>query len=169
LADVDWEHCRAFGLGMNGLYLNLEGREKYGIVQPGQEQEELINELITRLESVRDVNGRKVIRKIRRADTSFSGSALSTAPDLIVGYHREYRASWKTVLGGITDEVLTDNTSAWGADHCVDAAEVPGVLFSNTPVTDTQPALTDLAPSILRAFGLNKGPAMTGKNVFKTV
>src|ERR1700733_6388230 len=32
-AGVDWSGTRAYGLGLNGLYLNLRGREREGIVQ----------------------------------------------------------------------------------------------------------------------------------------
>ena len=32
--DVDWSKTRAYGLGFNGLYLNLAGREAQGIVDP---------------------------------------------------------------------------------------------------------------------------------------
>ncbi len=32
MADVDWTETRAYGLGINGLYLNLRGRERDGIV-----------------------------------------------------------------------------------------------------------------------------------------
>ena len=34
LANVDWTQTRAYGLGLNGLYLNLKGRETNGIVEP---------------------------------------------------------------------------------------------------------------------------------------
>ncbi len=33
--DVDWTQTRAYGLGINGLYLNLRERERDGIVAPG--------------------------------------------------------------------------------------------------------------------------------------
>ena len=35
LANVDWTQTRAYGLGLNGLYINLRGRESNGIVEPG--------------------------------------------------------------------------------------------------------------------------------------
>jgi len=166
LSDVDWSVSRAYGLGINGLYLNLKGRERYGIVEPGQERTQLIEELIARLEAVRDIDGRKVIRKVHQADKVYSGNATRYAPDLIVGYNRDFRASWETCLGEMTGDVLYDNDSAWSADHCMDVSEVPGVLFSNRPIVATAPSLTDLAPSILTAFGLNIPPTMTGKNIF---
>ena len=37
-ANVDWSKTRAYGLGLNGLYLNLQGREKNGIVTAAQRE-----------------------------------------------------------------------------------------------------------------------------------
>jgi len=168
LVDVDWSRTKAFGLGINGLYLNLNGREKYGIVDPNREREDLIKELAGRLEAVRDVNGNQVIRKVYRTDKSYTGNATKLAPDLIVGYSRGYRAAWATCLGDMGMQVLSDNDSAWSADHCADPAEVPGVLFSNRPIAAEYAALIDLAPSILTEFGLKIPSTMEGKNIFKT-
>src|SRR5262249_45838433 len=39
--DVDWSRTRAYTMGLNGLYLNLKGREREGIVQSGEEAEAL--------------------------------------------------------------------------------------------------------------------------------
>src|SRR5439155_9810738 len=146
-----------------GLYLNLKGRERDGIVEPGDVQEALLTELAERLEAVTDFNGERVIRNVYRADKVYSGSATGLAPDLIVGYCRGYRASWATCLGDLTDEVLLKNDSAWSADHCADALEVPGVLFSNRPIAARTPSLVDLAPSILAEFGLATPGSMTGR------
>lgn len=164
--DVEWSRTRAYGLGINGLYLNLKERERDGIVEPGRQREELIVELKGKLEAVRDVDGRRVIGHVYRADQVYSGGATALAPDLIVGYSRGYRASWATCLGGLTDQVLLDNDSAWSADHCADAAELPGVLFSNRPVHADTPSLIDVAPSILAEFGLPVPASMEGKNFF---
>ncbi len=80
------------------------------------------------------LNGQRVIRGVYRSDQIYSGNATALAPDLIVGYARGYRASWATCLGDLTEEILLDNDSAWSADHCADALEVPGVLFCNRPI-----------------------------------
>ena len=63
---------------------------------------------------------------MHRSDNAYSGPATRLAPDLIVGYSRGFRASWATCLGEMTEEILLDNHSAWSADHCTDASEVPG-------------------------------------------
>jgi predicted AlkP superfamily phosphohydrolase/phosphomutase len=166
LKDVDWKRTAAYGLGINGLYLNLKGREHDGIIEPGEEQEALLTQLAAQLEAVIDDDGQKVIRRVYRASKVYDGNATALAPDLIIGYARGYRASWATCLGGLTNEVLLDNDSAWSADHCADALEVPGVLFSNRPLRRRNPRLVDLAPSILGEFGLPAPSSMTGKDLF---
>ena len=72
-----------------------------------------------------------------------------------------------TTLGDITEEVLSDNDSAWSADHCIAADEVPGVIFSNRRIVRENPSLVDLAPTILEEFGVAKPATMTGGNLFK--
>jgi predicted AlkP superfamily phosphohydrolase/phosphomutase len=166
LNDVDWYRTKAYGLGINGLYLNLRGRERDGIVIPGQESEDLIAELKNKLEAVTDTDGRRVIHKVHRTDKAYSGDAMALAPDLIVGYRRGYRASWATCLGEMTRDVLLDNDSAWSADHCADVSEVPGVIFSNRPIRALRPALIDVGPTILTEFGLKVPSSMEGRNIF---
>ena len=105
--------------------------------------------------------GHRIIAAGRRAERL---SAL--APDLIVGYRRGYRASWVTCLGDLTPEIHLDNDSAWSADHCADALEVPGVLFSSRPFRASTPSLVDVAPSILAEFGLPAPSSMSGRSIF---
>ena len=64
--------------------------------------------------------------------------------------------------------MLLDNTSAWSADHCADALEVPGVLCCNRAYGAKDPSLVDVAPSILTEFGLPVPAAMTGRSIFRT-
>jgi predicted AlkP superfamily phosphohydrolase/phosphomutase len=165
--DVDWSQTRAYGLGINGLYLNMKGRERDGVVEP-REREQLLQELVSKLEEVRDEDGtgERVIRNVYRADRVYAGSATALAPDLIVGYARGFRASWATCLGDLTEQILLDNDMAWSADHCADALEVPGVLFSSRPLRKRGPALVDVAPSILAEFGLPTPTDMVGTNIF---
>jgi predicted AlkP superfamily phosphohydrolase/phosphomutase len=168
LKDVDWAKTRAYGLGINGLYVNLIGRERDGIVRTGQEYDGLVDELVSKLEAVQDSDGRTVIHKVHRANKDYRGSATALAPDLIVGYARDFRASWDTCLGDMKTPVLCDNDSAWSADHCADVAEVPGVLFCNRPIAADKPALIDLGPTILNEFGLQIPASMEGAGIFKS-
>ncbi len=165
--DVGWTQTRAYGLGINSLYLNLRGRERDGIVDP-DERDALLDEIREKLLAVRDpLTGDPVIASVHRAEDVYTRPDLSKAPDLIIGYHRGYRASWTTILGNMTDEVFRDNDSPWSADHCVAAEEVPGVVFSNRPIQLRRPSLIDIAPTILAEFGVDVPPTMTGGRLFE--
>jgi predicted AlkP superfamily phosphohydrolase/phosphomutase len=166
--DVDWTHTRAYGLGLNGLFLNLRGREHWGIVAPGAEAEALQNEIRDKLLAVRDpVTGLAPITRVDRAQDVYSGESVRDAPDLVVGYKRGYRAGWATDLGEFTAEVLEPNTEPWSGDHCIDYTLVPGVLLSNKKIVMPSPALTDIAPTVLAEYGIAKPANMVGQSVFK--
>lgn len=166
LQDIDWTGTRAYGLGINGLYLNVKGREAGGIVSPGDRQAALCGELATRLKSVRDPEtGQPVVSNVFRASDIYSGPYAGESPDLIVAYNENYRASWDTILGGFPREHVLDNTDAWSGDHCVDSQFVPGVLLSNRTLQHRHPALQDLAPTILTEFGVPVPAEITGRNL----
>ncbi len=166
--DANWSRTRAYGLGLNGLYLNLRGREKNGIVKPGAEADSLQREIVERLEAVRDANGKQpVVTRVDRADEAYAGPAVTRSPDLIVGYNRGYRVGWDSVLGGIPAKVLEDNTEPWSGDHCMDFTLVPGVVLSNRKIRADKPALTDIAPTILAEFGIARPATMQGRSIFE--
>jgi predicted AlkP superfamily phosphohydrolase/phosphomutase len=160
-ANVDWQKTQLYALGLNGLYLNLAGREKYGIVKRGLESQKIITNVTAQLRSLRDaVDGRQVVETVE-------AMAVDNGPDMIVGYAPSYRASWQTALGGVPENILDDNTDAWIADHCINADDVPGVLLSNRKLHRDKPDLKDLTVSILGLFGVSPGPGMTGKALFQ--
>jgi predicted AlkP superfamily phosphohydrolase/phosphomutase len=166
LEPFDWARTRAYGLGFTGLYVNEKGREKNGWVQPAA-RDALLDEIQKKLLEIRDpVNGKPVVTHVYRADCVYSGAEVAKGPDLIVGYNRGYRASWESVLGLFSAEVLADNTDQWSGDHLMDPALVPGILFANRPIQASKPGLLDLAPTILKEFGVEKDADMKGNPVF---
>ena len=166
--DVDWSRTRAYGLGLNGLYLNIRGREREGIVESGAPADHLLQEIRQKLLEVRDPkDGSQVITRIDLASEAYQGPYAHSGPDALVGYNRGYRAGWKTILGAFPADVLEDNTNAWSGDHCMDFTKVPGVLLSNRRIAAETPALTDIAPTILAEFGIAKTKDMMGQSVFQ--
>jgi predicted AlkP superfamily phosphohydrolase/phosphomutase len=159
-ADVDWTKTQAYALGLNGLYLNIAGREKNGILRPGAETEAAMRKLARELTEYRDpVNGRQVVET-----APATGAPLG--PDMIVGYGRGYRGSWETALGAAPRAILEDNTDVWIGDHCINAEDVPGVLLSNRGLRAERPSLRDVTVTILGMFGVGPGEGMKGKSVF---
>jgi hypothetical protein len=86
---------------------------------------------------------------------------------LIIGYRRGYRSSWATTLGSVTQDVFSDNESAWSADHCMATEELPGVLFCNRVINHSHPTLIDLAPTILKQFNLLVPPDLRGTGLLR--
>jgi predicted AlkP superfamily phosphohydrolase/phosphomutase len=167
LQGIDWSRTRAYAIGINGLYLNLRGREKHGIVSPGGEQEALLAELVAKLEAVvDDSTGQRAIKHAYRADRIYHGPYAATGPDIVLGYYRGFRGSNESALGEIPADVFDDNMLKWSGDHCMAADEVPGILLSNRPITKKEPELLDMAPTLLALFGLPPTPEMRGSDIF---
>jgi predicted AlkP superfamily phosphohydrolase/phosphomutase len=167
-SDVDWSRTRAYGVGLNGLYLNVRGRERDGIVEPGAQADGLLQEIRQKLLEFRDPkDGSQVITRMDFASEAYQGPYAHSGPDALVGYNRGYRAGWTTITGGFPPDVLEDNTNAWSGDHCMDFTKVPGVLLSNRKITMDAPALTDITPTILAEFGIAKSKEMKGQSVFQ--
>jgi hypothetical protein len=132
---VEGLNTKAYAVGLNALYLNGADRA----------------DLIRRLLAWRDPkNGRAVIETVTETHPAPDNRAV--APDLIVGYAPGYRASWETGLGETPDVELEDNNDAWIADHCINAADVPGVLFTSKGIAVPDPSLKSLSGVILKLF-----------------
>ena len=167
LADVDWSRTRAYGLGLTGMFLNLKGREAQGIVTPGGEAERLKAELIAGLSGLRDGERDEVaIREVFDTARLYSGPYLGNAPDLLLGFNAGYRISWGSATGVVAGAICEDNPKAWSGDHCVDPRLVPGVLFCNRRIDVADPALIDIAPTVLRVFGVTPPAHMDGRPLF---
>jgi len=132
---IDWASSKAYALGLNALYLT------------GADREDVKRRLLTWRDPK---SGRAVVEALTETHPAPENRAV--APDLIVGYSPGYRASWATGLGQVPDVELEDNTDAWIADHCIDAAEVPGVLFATKDFEVRHLSLKSLSGAILKLF-----------------
>jgi predicted AlkP superfamily phosphohydrolase/phosphomutase len=151
---VDWPATRAYALGFGSIYLNVAGRERNGMVAPGEASQALAEEIAGRLEGLSDA-GKPVVAAVHRKEALYRGPLTDQAPDLVVGYRPPYRVAWTSAIGGTGPDIFTDNRQKWSGDHCVDASFVPGTLFSNLPLA-SGPAVpqTRLAATVCRVLGL---------------
>ncbi|MBN2561198.1 MAG: alkaline phosphatase family protein [Phycisphaerae bacterium] len=164
LATVDWSQTRAYGLGLSGIFLNLDGRERQGIVQAGAEADALREELCEKITGLRDPRHDAVaVNKAYNTHKCYAGPYTEAAPDVVVGYNEGYRVSWEAAIGDITDEVFSDNMKAWSGDHCIDPQIAPGVMFSNRKINAEAPRIMDFAPTILGLFGVDVPRNMDGR------
>jgi predicted AlkP superfamily phosphohydrolase/phosphomutase len=164
-ANVNWRKTGAYNLGINSVYLNIQGREKNGSVSESQARglrESIRREL---LNLVDPDTGTKVVSQIWIVPET-ERRRHPYAPDLIVGWNYGYRTSWKSILGGFTPEVVSDNLDKWSGDHCVDPSLVPAILITNRRVTKPHPNLCDIAPTILEEFQIPQAEGMEGKPLY---
>ena len=157
--NVDWARTRAYAVGLNGLYVNLKGRERDGMVEPGA-RESLVTEIAGKLLGTVDpATGSAAITRIyRREDVYHLTGNEDIAPDLVVGYAKGTRGSDESALGSLPPEVIVDNTSAWSGDHCMDHLTVPGILLSSRALKRPAATIENLAAAILAEFGIDGFP-----------
>lgn len=162
---VDWSRTKAYALGLGGIYLNLKGREEKGIVE-ASETESLKSAIADGLTNLTDLAlGKAAISSVATREQIYSGAYAHESPDLLVNFAEGYRVSWGTALGGAPEGYFEDNVKRWCGDHIIDPCLVPGVLFMNREFNGEKARLLDLAPTILEALGVPKGPAMEGDSL----
>lgn len=135
LEGVDWPQTKAYAVGLNSVYLNIAGREGQGCVHAA-EVVDLLEAIKRKLSEWKDGNDRHLVQKVRLKHEIYEGPYTRFGPDLVVGYAPGFRGSAETGLGKIPDVPLEENTDHWGADHCMDADAVPGVIFANRNLRD---------------------------------
>ncbi len=166
--NTDWTKTKAYAMGLGQIYINLQGREKNGIVAPGEEYAKLQDELISKLKEIKDdETGESVILDVYRRDDIYHGEYIGNAPDLMIGFNEGYRVSWQTTLGGIPKDLLENNMKKWSGDHCsYDYKITAGVLLSNRKIAKSDPHLVDIAPTIFKTFRVSTLPNQDGKPLF---
>jgi predicted AlkP superfamily phosphohydrolase/phosphomutase len=166
---VDWTRTRAYSLGLGQIYFNLRGREGQGTVNPGEEYKRLSEELSAKLLTMTDPKtGQRIVRSVYKKYDVYSGPYMDNAPDLQVGFEDGYRVSWQTSLGGSPPGLLYPNMRKWSGDHCsFDYQTIPGSLISNRPLTSADhAAIVDIAPTVLKYFGIAIPKDIDGKPLF---
>ena len=155
--NVDRGRTRAYGAGLNGLYINLKGREKDGIV-PEEKRKALMDEIAAALLAEVDpkTGGPVVTKAYQREDAYKNRGHIEIGPDIVVGTAKGTRISSSSALGSVGKEVLTDNVDEWSGDHLMDHETVPGILLTNRPLKKPAPRLQDLAQSVLLEFGIDE-------------
>jgi predicted AlkP superfamily phosphohydrolase/phosphomutase len=165
-ADVDWSRSRAYGQGLNGIFLNLKGRESQGIVEAGAEAERLKKEIRDKLMAVVDgKTGQKAVRKAFVREEIYRGPYTVNAPDVVVGYAVGYRVSWESAVNYVGEELFSDNTRMWSGDHAFTRDQVPGIFFCNRKIREKDPGLIDISPTVLAAFGIDKPAFIDGRDL----
>lgn len=158
MEEVDWSKTKAFSVGgyLGRIYFNLEGREPEGIVG-SEEYESLQNEISSKLKSIKDDNGNEMNNVIYFSQDIYSGEFKNEAPDVIVYFDN--------LLCGVNNDIGNDGLySDKTLKGSQDAGHAPeGVFIMNSKKGDIGKLdIIDVAPTILKKFGLNIPKYMKG-------
>jgi predicted AlkP superfamily phosphohydrolase/phosphomutase len=152
--DVDWSRTKAFSIGSFGqVYINLAGTRPQGIVQPGQEYEELREWLTRQALALRDPRtGEPLVEHVFRREEIYSGPYIARTPDLIV-----QPRGWEYMAFGHADfgsNKLVESILGLSGHHRPDGVLIlagagvkPGLQLENI-------SILDLAPTILHTMGV---------------
>jgi predicted AlkP superfamily phosphohydrolase/phosphomutase len=167
LSNIDWSKTRAYYIGNDGgaIFANVKGREPNGIVERGQDYEELTSEIAKKALAITDpTNGQKVIQQSYRNRDAYTGR-LDDAPDVLLVESEGYRVSG----GRNRDGKLLEPAEVRPGDH-----STMGILFM---LGDSIPAgyriadatVQDITPTILQLLGVPIPGQMDGRPLMDTL
>jgi predicted AlkP superfamily phosphohydrolase/phosphomutase len=95
---IDWSKTMAYSTETApNIWLNVKGEYPSGIVEPGEEYENIRNFIISQLEELRDPDDdKKIVGEIYRREEVYHGKHLEEAPDIIFqlnGYTHRFSQS----------------------------------------------------------------------------
>jgi predicted AlkP superfamily phosphohydrolase/phosphomutase len=168
--NVDWSHTKAYAMGLGQIYLNLTGREGRGIVSPGADAKAVEDDLAARLMTMTDPETKKpMVDAVYKREDIYTGPFFDNASEIQVGLADGYRVSWQSTLGGSPPGIVYPNRKKWSGDHgSFDYKSTSGVLISSRPLTlgGRNPDIMDIAPTVLKYFGLPIPGDIDGKPLF---
>ncbi len=182
---IDWSKSRAFCDCNDSVFLNVQGRDPYGCVKPGEEYEKLRQKVIALLYDLRDKDSGEpvvelaVTREAARGFGIFGGGIGDVVFSMRSGYRSIVRGrdGWERNFGispgySVFEprkafKTLTSEHgqfSPWNPDlHTVSIWQGPGIRASGHP--NALGRLVDIAPTFCHVLGMpfprdNEGSVM---------
>ena len=157
---IDWSKTKAFAspIPQQGIFINVEGRERLGIVPPS-EVDGVKRDLVERFMALRTPGGEPVTDVVHTADEVFRGEALEGAPD-VMPVLRNHR--WELDDEIFHKEPFTDHSDLPRGGHHPDGVVIyagAGIDASEQPLG----SVMDVTPTLLYMAGLEVPEGLDGK------
>jgi predicted AlkP superfamily phosphohydrolase/phosphomutase len=163
---IDWKHTKAYRFPMyppvEGVMINVIGRQPEGCVQPGEEYEAVRTRILEEVRSLRDPKtGEPIILEAFRREDLYHGERLETAPDLILVTQDCYKGG--TSIDELVSDVPLDVLSKLSGVHRMD-----GIILAQGPHTRRNARIEaaniiDVAPTVMYTLGMPIPSDMDGK------
>lgn len=145
--EIDWSKTRVYFSGSaGGIYINLRGREPYGIVEQGHGYESLKESLILKLKEMRsEINGEKIIKEIYQSEHLYPESVVKNLPDLFILCNKGFDILNEVVP---TKRFVKNPMQQWSGTHVLD-----GIFMAKGPSIEEgkkikKAKIIDVAPTI---------------------
>jgi predicted AlkP superfamily phosphohydrolase/phosphomutase len=167
LDTIDWSRTQAYRLNVfptvEGIIVNLRGRQAQGVVAPGAEYEQVRDALLAGLADLRDAaSGMAIVSRAARREELFEGPYVDEIPDVLVELNDAYTGGAE--LGGpLVTRMALQQLSEYSATHRPQGLFVlagPGVRAG---CWREDAHIVDLAPTLLHAMGLPVSTTMDGR------
>lgn len=159
---VDWENTKVWGEGgyYGRVFINVKGREPKGVIAQ-HHYEHFRNELIKKLEDLRDENGRNINTKVFKPEEIYS-ECNGIPPDLIVYYGN---LDWRSIGSVGTKSVWAseNDTGPDDANHSQQGIFIMKNGMTKNNIRKKGATIYDIAPTILKYMDVRTPQSMEGK------
>jgi predicted AlkP superfamily phosphohydrolase/phosphomutase len=164
LRGMDWARTRAFAQPADNqgyVRLNLAGRERDGIVAPG-EAEALLEAIADGLRSFRDADGEPCVAAVDRGAGAYPGAAADRLPDLVVRWTARDATALDHVVseryGTVRRRGVASGRSGNHTEGDAWALAIPGP-GSEHRAPRRRARLTDVAATVAELLGVRDRPS----------
>jgi len=165
---IDWKHTKAYRFPMyppvEGIMINVFGRQAEGSVQAGEEYEALRTQILEEVRKLREPGSDEpIVLEAYRREELYHGERLETAPDIIIVTKDCYKGG--TGIDELISEVPLDVISKLSGVHRMD-----GIILAQGPHIRRNAliegaGIIDVAPTVLYALGMSIPSDMDGKTL----
>jgi predicted AlkP superfamily phosphohydrolase/phosphomutase len=158
---IEWSRTKVHYYPTNGFFVNLKGRDAFGIVEPGAEYEAVVEDLLVRLRGMKDPrNGEPLLPVVKRREELFAGRNADRLPDVFVEFlDRPYDAFMQDYD---VPAVFLGNDWANGTHRRNGLYIGAGPALASGPEVEGL-EIFDVAPNVLHLLGLPIPEHMDGR------
>lgn len=159
--EIDWSRTKAAPLGVVNIFVNVKGREPTGIVEPGEEYEQVRRQIIESLLSERDPEAGycPYVLALRREDAEIANLWGNLVGDVVYATHAEF--------DGAHGRQLPSARWGWGTQHTMFILAGAGVKPGEH--LERQVRQVDVAPTLAYLVGAPTPAQAEGRVVMEAL